>query len=294
MGVAHRKMLASATARGPFSSSRGRQRVETEFWECPEQRRISGGEKQVAPRQATKRIGHYNNVSVRLRLSGAAAKTWASGKSLKEGAHLASSEESGVQSRRGRSQECEDVAQEQTGHEESDEKFAEADPDVLLDVPEVKVEELNLEVEDLQAQTSLRTRLSELLNIDIGVNVSLNSVNLEAKGVEAVAQLKARLENVNSIVARTLSSLDDNPQLLKDLTELANAASGAQNEGSRPTLRGVGENGAGEKAAPVEIEATKAARRKAGELGVELSSIEGSGSGGRITVKDVARASNRG
>src|ERR687898_203178 len=36
-----------------------------------------------------------------------------------------------------------------------------------------------------------------------------------------------------------------------------------------------------------EIEATDAARREARELGVDLSQVEGSGSGGLITVKDV-------
>ena len=37
-------------------------------------------------------------------------------------------------------------------------------------------------------------------------------------------------------------------------------------------------------------QATPAAERKAQDLGVELSEIEGTGSGGRITVKDVTEA----
>jgi pyruvate/2-oxoglutarate dehydrogenase complex dihydrolipoamide acyltransferase (E2) component len=40
-------------------------------------------------------------------------------------------------------------------------------------------------------------------------------------------------------------------------------------------------------------QATPAAARKAEELGVDLSQIEGTGSGGRITVKDVTRAANQ-
>src|SRR5215211_3919883 len=40
-------------------------------------------------------------------------------------------------------------------------------------------------------------------------------------------------------------------------------------------------------------QATPAAERKAEELGVDLSQIEGTGSGGRITVKDVTAAANR-
>ena len=37
-------------------------------------------------------------------------------------------------------------------------------------------------------------------------------------------------------------------------------------------------------------EATEAARNKARELGVDLSGLEGTGSGGRIIVKDVVKA----
>ena len=41
------------------------------------------------------------------------------------------------------------------------------------------------------------------------------------------------------------------------------------------------------------VQATPAAERKAEELGVDLSQIEGTGSGGRITVKDVREAAKQ-
>jgi pyruvate/2-oxoglutarate dehydrogenase complex dihydrolipoamide acyltransferase (E2) component len=40
-------------------------------------------------------------------------------------------------------------------------------------------------------------------------------------------------------------------------------------------------------------QATPAAERKAEDLGVDLSQIDGTGSGGRITVKDVTEAANQ-
>jgi e3 binding domain len=43
-----------------------------------------------------------------------------------------------------------------------------------------------------------------------------------------------------------------------------------------------------------EVQATPAAKRKAEDLGVDLSQVEGTGSGGRITVKDVIGAANQG
>jgi pyruvate/2-oxoglutarate dehydrogenase complex dihydrolipoamide acyltransferase (E2) component len=41
------------------------------------------------------------------------------------------------------------------------------------------------------------------------------------------------------------------------------------------------------------VQATPAAERRAEELGVDLSRVEGTGSGGRITVKDVQSAAEK-
>jgi pyruvate/2-oxoglutarate dehydrogenase complex dihydrolipoamide acyltransferase (E2) component len=43
-----------------------------------------------------------------------------------------------------------------------------------------------------------------------------------------------------------------------------------------------------------EVRATPAAERRADELGVDLSQIEGTGSGGRIIVRDVMGTANQG
>ena len=43
-----------------------------------------------------------------------------------------------------------------------------------------------------------------------------------------------------------------------------------------------------------EVDATPAAERRAEDLGLDLSQIAGTGSGGRITVKDVTKAANQG
>ena len=42
------------------------------------------------------------------------------------------------------------------------------------------------------------------------------------------------------------------------------------------------------------VHATEAAERRAGELGVDLSAVEGTGQGGRITVGDVEKAARAG
>lgn len=190
-------------------------------------------------------------------------------------------------SRRSESREPEEDAfsegsEGQMGYEQDGSEFARADPDVLLDVPVVKVEELNLDVEELKARVALRTRLADLLDIEVGVDLSLTNVSLETKGVEAEARLKARLENVDSMIHRTLASVDENPELIKDLTAMSEASSrGREGAGGGPQLPSAGEP---------DVNATRAALNKAEELGVDLSGLQGSGSGGRITVKDVREA----
>ena len=260
------------------------------------------------------------------------------------------------------------------------------DPDVVLDVPVLNIDELDLEVENLRAHVSLRAELADLVNINVGIDVYLDKVKLEIKGVEAQALLKIRLESVLKTLDRALDAVDRNPQILGEYARstdqsardtnqaardadqgarqparLAEAAPGridAVTEGDGGRLGASGDvtdtvfresNGVeGEEAKsnladlqieeeyvdergrivgrardesgnvveevldeeggvldpgePKEaednreretdskVEATEAARRRANETGVKLSRVKGTGSGGRILVKDVERA----
>jgi hypothetical protein len=92
-------------------------------------------------------------------------------------------------------------------------------PDVLLDVPSLKVEEIDLEHDDLQARVSLATQLLDLLKLDVGADARLGKVELKIKGLEARAQLQVRLDNVERIVERTMTTLDRNPKLVENLAE---------------------------------------------------------------------------
>jgi hypothetical protein len=99
---------------------------------------------------------------------------------------------------------------------ESDEE-----PDVLLDVPELRVDEISLEVEDLHARVALRADVLSLLKLHVGVEADLGRVQLTIKGVEAQALLKVRLDNVARIIDRVLTTIDDNPDMVEGLIELA-------------------------------------------------------------------------
>ena len=92
-------------------------------------------------------------------------------------------------------------------------------PDVLLDVPVVKLDSLHLEVEDLYAQVSLQTKVLELLDLDVGVEIQLDKLKLDLKGVEAQALLKVRLDHVSAIVDRLMTTLDRNPDLVDSIAK---------------------------------------------------------------------------
>ena len=90
-------------------------------------------------------------------------------------------------------------------------------PDVLLDIPDLSVEELTLEVKDLEAHIALDARLANLLKLTAGADVRIGDVKLSIKGVHAQATLIVRLENVRAIIERTLQTLDSNPQIVERL-----------------------------------------------------------------------------
>jgi pyruvate/2-oxoglutarate dehydrogenase complex dihydrolipoamide acyltransferase (E2) component len=91
------------------------------------------------------------------------------------------------------------------------------DPDVLLDVPVVKVDSIHLEVDDLDAHVELRAKVLDLVKLNAGVDVHLGKLRVDIKGVEAQALLKVRLDHVAAIVDRVLTTLDRNPELVKSL-----------------------------------------------------------------------------
>ncbi|MEU8728578.1 hypothetical protein AB0C68_04235 [Streptomyces tendae] len=188
-------------------------------------------------------------------------------------------------------------------------------PDVFLDVPQLKVDELNLDVENLRARVSLRAEVLDLLKLNVGADVALDQVHLGISGVEAQAQLKVRLDNVALIINRVLTTLDRNPQILEDLARGVGSAvhdvgGGAGSavrdvaEGAGTAVRGVAEGAgsaaediggsAGEAAGAVARGADGAdavtARRPAARSGHDTGSER---SAGRPRTRDDASAATR-
>ena len=163
------------------------------------------------------------------------------------------------------------------------------EPDVFLDVPMLNVEEIDLEVENLRARVSFQAELADLVKINVGIEAELGRVKLQVKGVEAKAQLRASLDNVRAIFSEVLGSLEHNPRFFRDSpgpTEPSPPETGREALEAAQTAEDAAEDGAEDPA----VEATQAARKKAEELGLDLSTFTGTGTGGRIVLRDVQRA----
>lgn len=125
------------------------------------------------------------------------------------------------------------------------------EPDVIVDVPVVKVDEIHFELDDLMARVSLHAEVLDLVKLSVGVHVELGKVELNIKGVEAQALMRARLDHVTAIIDRVLTTLDRNPDVLKEIakslkpvTEGAGKAVGEVGEGANKAVGEIGE-GAG-------------------------------------------------
>src|SRR5215203_433561 len=105
-------------------------------------------------------------------------------------------------------------------------------PDVLLDVPVVKVDEINFELNDLRAKVNLFAKVLDLVELSVGVDVYLGRVKLVIQGVEAQALLKVRLDNVTAILDRVLTTIDRNPQIIEKLVEGVSSAVSDIGEGA--------------------------------------------------------------
>ncbi|MFF3325751.1 hypothetical protein [Streptomyces sp. NPDC002889] len=148
------------------------------------------------------------------------------------------------------------------------------EPDVLLDVPLLKVDEITLDVEDLRARVSLQAEVLDLLRLNVGADVELGSVHLDIKGVEAQALLKVRLDNVVEVIGRVLTTIDRNPDILRDVTSGVGTAVREVGTGAGRTLDEVG-RGAGR--------AVEDVGRGAG------TAVEDVGRGAGTAVEDVGR-----
>jgi hypothetical protein len=146
--------------------------------------------------------------------------------------------------------------------------------DVFLDVPELKVDEINLKVEGLRAKVSLQAEVVQLLKLNVGVDACLDCVDLTIRGVEAQAQLQVRLDNVVRAIERVLATIDEHPDILTNLTAGAGQAVQDVGGGAKETVGEVGK-GAGEATKEVGGGAGEATKEVGGGAGEATKEVGG-------------------
>jgi hypothetical protein len=112
---------------------------------------------------------------------------------------------------------------------------------VLLDVPVLKVDEIDLTVEGLRAHVAVLAELADLVKLSVGADVELDKVELTIKGVEAQVLLKVRLEQVRAILDKALTTIGENPEILQSLVQTVDRTLGEVGGAAREA---VGEGGA--------------------------------------------------
>jgi hypothetical protein len=149
-----------------------------------------------------------------------------------------------------------------------------APDDVYLDVPTLRVDEVEFELDDLRARVSLDAAVLKLLTLHVGADVELGRVKLTIRGVEAQAQLRVRLDNVAEILGRVMTTIDRNPQILEHLLADVGTAVKSIGTGTGQALEHVGAG----------------ADRAIGEIGRGAgSAVQDVGRGAGSAVQDVGR-----
>jgi hypothetical protein len=93
-------------------------------------------------------------------------------------------------------------------------EMAEQNPDMLLDFPNVSVDELEMELHNFTARVTVEGRVGNLVKVSTGVNVNVGDLKVSMKGVQASALLVARLDNVKQMMNKALVAAVQNPDLL--------------------------------------------------------------------------------
>jgi pyruvate/2-oxoglutarate dehydrogenase complex dihydrolipoamide acyltransferase (E2) component len=140
----------------------------------------------------------------------------------------------------------------------------------VVDVVEYAEDQAGEEAEQEPKASDAARRKAEELGIDLS--------QIEGTGSDGLITVK----DVTSLAKEMQDQATDTVQ--RTIGQVAGQADGAVDQATEAAGQATGGDGSGEP------RATNAARRKAEELGVDLSQIEGSGAGGLITIRDVVRS----
>jgi hypothetical protein len=165
--------------------------------------------------------------------------------------------------------------------------------DVYVDAPVVNVDEIKFEMDDLRVHLAVLAEAGHFVQINAGAAARLGKVELDIQGVQTQALLEARLENVTAILARVLTTLDRNPELLKSVGDALGDVGGGAHDLLTDTgdlIRSAGK-GAG---SAVQDVGRGAGKGVAGLGGGAQQGVEGLGEGAQQGVQGVGQGAQQG
>jgi hypothetical protein len=165
-------------------------------------------------------------------------------------------------------------------------------PDVLLDVPELRIDLIHFELDDLDAHLAVKANVLNLVKLNVGIDVHLSRVKLDIKGVELEALLKARLDHVTAVVDRLMTSLDRNPELVEGLSRAISEVGQGAGEAVDKTGEATKEIGKGAEGALQDV--GKGAGQAVGDVGEGAGQAVGDvGHGAGQAVGDVGQGAGQ-
>ena len=99
--------------------------------------------------------------------------------------------------------------------------------DVVLDIPNLCVQNIRLKVDTVTAKVNLDARISNLVHLSAGADVFIGDVDLTIRGVRAQALLLVDLDDVYHIVDNTLTFVDNHPEIIRQLGSTLQTTGGA-------------------------------------------------------------------
>jgi hypothetical protein len=165
--------------------------------------------------------------------------------------------------------------------------------DVYVDAPVVNIDEIKFELDDLRVHLAVLAEAGHFVQIHAGAAARLGKVELDIQKVETQALLEARLDNVTAILARVLTTLDRNPELLKSVGKaLGDVGAGAHDllTDTGDTIRSAGKGAA----SAVEDVGQGAGKGVAGLGQGAEQGVEGLGQGAQQGVEGLGQGAQQG
>src|SRR3954469_1509637 len=147
-------------------------------------------------------------------------------------------------------------------------------PDVFVDA-HAHVGRIEFHLDNLKAAVRLHAQVLDLLELSVGADASLEHIGLLIEDVQVDALVEVRLDAVENIVVRLIEAIDNNPEIIRDLTRGVGKAVEHVGEGVEEIGEGAGKG----------VE----------EIGSGVGKgVEGIGEGAGEGVKEVGKGAGKG